>query len=684
MTGLSRQASDVRVNEVNLSATIIQNSNAIAAAVAVASRGPIGPTYYDSYDNFSRDFGDANIKVSYDHYGIYDYFRDGNGIWVARAVTSSTDSLTAATYGCSSVGTTGQSVTPAYSTAAYAGSVRDPNAADFTVGTDLWPVLTFGAGASPVYLFYSKKGPGSYSKNVGYRIKSYNLDPVPFLTTTPLTSGGYLDSGASGNTYRYYVAAFNDDGQVYFPAMKTAIMPATSTGAVTLNWGPVPGAAGYIIYGRSSTGTNYTINVVGGATLTWTDDGLNSEDSTGTAYPAYANTPIITSAADCPISSKFTLYVYDAEVSSTSPAETFTCSVTDLVDELGQQMETKQRVNLYSQYLGVVSNVDSYLDPSTIRLTSTVTTVAGTSVTLSTVWLGAGQSGAAPTTAEINAAWGVFTNTEKYVVDVMMNNGRATAPIQTYMDQVAQTRADCIAFLDTPSLAQSAQGALDYRNITLNLNSSYSALFCSDLLESDPVTSKLNYIPPSGAMAGLLARTTRVSYAYRSIAGLNRGLVNCLGVRELYEDTEATRLANAQVNYMRKFLGKGIPLWEQWTLSSSANALQFINVRVLCNVIKRSVREYLLYSLQEPGDDTLRKQIVYGISQYLDLIVGTRGIKSYRIVCNSTNNPASLTNVGKLKILVYIVPTIAVREIELTLAIGKEGLEMSEAELASL
>ena len=54
------------------------------------------------------------------------------------------------------------------------------------------------------------------------------------------------------------------------------------------------------------------------------------------------------------------------------------------------------------------------------------------------------------------------------------------------------------------------------------------------------------------------------------------------------------------------------------------------------------------------------------------------------IVCNATNNPTSLSNIGKLKVLIYIVPTIAVREIELTLAVGQEGLTMSESELASL
>jgi len=43
-----------------------------------------------------------------------------------------------------------------------------------------------------------------------------------------------------------------------------------------------------------------------------------------------------------------------------------------------------------------------------------------------------------------------------------------------------------------------------------------------------------------------------------------------------------------------------------------------------------------------------------------------------------------LTNTGVLAIGVYIVPILATHEIQLTLLVGKVGLEISEAEVAAL
>lgn len=681
MAGATRLASDVRTNEITLAATIIQNSNTTVGAVVVSDRGP-REGFYDTYDSYVADYGPANSRISYDGYSLYDFFREGNSAWIKRALTTSTGS-DAAKYGALGVGIADTSVTIPLKTVAVPTSYIDPLTASFAVGSTVFPLLDYGAAGTPLYVFYSKKGPSSLSANVSIRIESMNLEQPAGVDNQNFLSGGFLNSGG-GTTFRYRVAALNAEGQVYLARSRTATLGATTAGRVRLNWTPVPGAVGYVIYGRSNAGTNYTLAVVGQATLTWTDDGTAVEDTTGTLFPSVVNVPVTANYDLLPVNPKFVLKVFDSNVSTVNPVETFTCSVTDQTDEMGQQMETKQRLDMYSEYLLCVSNVPAQLNPERLRLYSTTNYVDLVSSAYVSVPLGAGQSGAAPTASEINATWTEFEDKEKYVLDVLINAGRAVPSIQKTMDQTARNRADCVAFLDTPSLNQKVDAVLDYRRITLNLNSTYSALFCSDLLEDDLATGKLLYVPPSGAMAGLLARTTRVDKAYRSMAGLNRGLVNALDVRETYRDGEATQLATAQVNYMRKFLGAGIPLWEQWTLSSAANALQFLNVRVLCNVLKRSMYGYLLYSLQEPNDETLRKAITYDLSKYLEYVQGTRGISSFKVVCNRSNNPDTLVNTGTLKVSVLIVPILAVRAIELSLIVGKEGLQITEQEIAAL
>jgi phage tail sheath protein FI len=183
-------------------------------------------------------------------------------------------------------------------------------------------------------------------------------------------------------------------------------------------------------------------------------------------------------------------------------------------------------------------------------------------------------------------------------------------------------------------------------------------------------------------MSGLYARTSRVSQPWFSIAGLNRGLLNVLNVRNTYDDGQATLLFQSQVNYMRKFVGRGIAAWEQATLYNKSSALQFLNVRFLCNIIKRSVYDFLLYGLQEPNDEILRKQLRYGLEEFLKIIKAQRGIRDYRVVIDDQNNPPALVNSGVLAVAVIITPILAVREIALTLVISKVGLEVGEAEIA--
>jgi len=643
VSNISRQHSDVYINEIDLSTSITSNSNATAAAVIVSAMGPTTPTFYSTADDFTFDFGNPNASVSFDHYAVLDYFKEGNSLWAVRGV---------GTGAAISAGVMWQSVaSPAVTTiGGISGGVADPTFLDWG---------TYVPSGTALFRFITKRGPGSYGNSVGISIDSENVNQVTGGSAALVATGGTLPAA----TYGYKVAAISKTTEGLASASITQVVASGSTNCVTLSWAAVPGAVGYKIYGRT-VGTELYIATVGGATLTYTD--------TGAITPAVGKAPIIL-AANLVISPVFTLNVFDSGVSTTTPVESFKCSVTEQTDETGSQMEITQRVNPFSNYLRVDSAVYLVNDPTTIRVTAVT----------SPVYLTGGASGATPTTSNLLTQWNLFLNKELYTVDVLINAGKVDPVLQTGMDYVARTRNDSVAFLDVPSGTQKAQSAVDFRNITLNLNSSYSALFCSDLLELDPINGKMLFIPPSGAMAALYARTSRIAKPWFSMAGLNRGLLGVQSIRNSYTDGEANLLFQSQVNYMRKFVGRGIPLWEQSTLYNKNSALQFLNVRFLCNILKRSVYEYLIYGLQEPNDDILRKQLTLALEDYLKVVKAGRGISSFRVVCDDTNNPPAVVNSGTLAIAVIIVPILAVHAISLSLVLSKVGYEVTEAELAS-
>lgn len=645
MASLTKRASDVRINEVALSTSLSGVSSCTGALVLVGPRGFSSPRFYSNADDFLFDYGNPNAAVSYDHYSALDYLREGNSLWVNRVVGAG------AKYSAAVVKLNNQLRTEI---AGISGGVTDPSTPD-------WGLYT-AVTETPLFLITPAQGQGSFGNNISVQLEAGNLDVVAGLLGTTSSQGGQLVAG----NYEYSVAAIATDGNETLASAPLSVIvgSATTTNSITVSWNAVSGAIGYRIYGRVA-GSIYYISQVGSSTTSFQDTGVITPDTT--------RTPITTVAGLAAPNPVFKLKVFDATVSLTQPVESFNCSLVEQTDDTGGQMEITQKVNPFSRYIRVQSNVSTLLSTPVLYSTTRVA-------------LTGGASGTAPTTADINKGWDTFNNKELYTLDVLINGGKTSVVVQKYMDYVAQTRNDCIAYLDMPSTKQKAQAAVDYRNLELNLNSSYSAIIAQDLQQSDAISGKILYVPPSGAIAGLLARTFRTTQPWFSTAGLNRGLLNgvTLGIREAYDDGQATLVTLANIAYVRKFLGRGIAFWEQNTLLNKSSALQDINIRVLCNIIKRASYNYLIYSLQEPNDDILRKSIQFALEQYLDIVKAGRGISNYRVVIDSSNNPPALSNAGVLAVAIVITPIRAVREIQLTLVISKEGLEVDEKTLASL
>lgn len=641
MASLTRRASDVRISEIDLSSSLTGASPSTAALVVVSAKGPQTPTFFSTADDFRAAFGDPDARVSFDHYCALDFFKGGNSMWAVRACGAGYRSSGAMVKLNSSLETVLEGLVA---------GVATPTSPDF--------VNTVIAGETALYQITAKNGPGSHGDAIEVEIESENITTPTNVDTTTTTLGGTLLAA----TYEYSVSAIGKSGETLGSAPATVVIGGVSvTNTVTVTWDRVPGAIGYRIYGRAP-GTPMYLDQVGGGTLSYTDTGLITPDATRLPI----TNPLLLPAPS-PI---FYVKVYDTVLSGSRPVEQFTCSVTEQVDDTGLQMEITQRINPYSRYIRVESNVGTLVTTPTIGSTLRVA-------------LAGGYSGAAPTSADINAAWRMFLDTSMYQIDMLINAGRALTSVQLAMDALAQSRGDCVAHLDCPQTTNSAQDVIDYRRLTLNLNSSYSTLNCSDALEADPINGKLLYVPFSGLTCGLQARVARTAQPWLSIAGLNRGRLGISDVRLRFDDGEATLLYQNQLSYPRRFVGKGIAWWEANTLLDKNSALQFLNIRVLCNVIKRACYDYLVYGLQEPGDDILRKQLQFSLETYLETVKNGRGISKAQVVITGVNNPVALMNSGILGVAVIITPVIAVREIQLSLAISKEGLTITEAEIAS-
>jgi phage tail sheath protein FI len=183
----------------------------------------------------------------------------------------------------------------------------------------------------------------------------------------------------------------------------------------------------------------------------------------------------------------------------------------------------------------------------------------------------------------------------------------------------------------------------------------------------------------------VFARTDRLAGPQYAPAGLTRGLIDVLDLRHKYGSQDRTDLFLAQVNYVRNFVGgEGNAVFEQVTLQAKQSALSWINVRRMTNVIKASVRDFLMYSVHEPNDPFTRKQIVRACTDYLQAWKDARGVSEFLVVSDDSNNPAAQYNLGILKVTIFITPIIAVHEIQVDMVITKAGLAYTEINIANL
>lgn len=635
-------ASKVIINEIDLSQIVTGASASVGAQVIVSNQGSPEPKLWTNGQDYLAEYGNPNAQISFDVYCGLDYFSEGNRLWALRVLGS----------GYSYAGTlmyqnaTGDLTQMA---AVAAGDVTDPTFPD-------WNVIKPNPTDTPIALFYPRRGPGSYASNIAVGISSSNILPPTNVAVASATTGGSIPAG----TYTYQVAALTPEGPTLASAqVVSTIAGGGVTNSITISWDPVPSAIGYRVYGRVTGATYGGIADIGQGTYQFVD--------TGAIAPNTTLQPVTTE----PTNIDFVVQVFDTDVSTSQPVESFTCTLEPGVDGDGVATELMERINPFSQYVYVTSNV-----PNIVGTLPRVTNAAY-------VNMGGGDSGAAPTSFDVAGAWARFQNRELYAVNLLINGGHADPGVQMAMESLARTRGDSVALLDVPSNQQTFQAAINYRNLSLNLNSSYAALFCPDVLENDTINGKQQYVPFSGWAAALCARTDRVANPSYSIAGLNRGLVNVLRLRYNYDPGQSDELFNAQVNYTRNFVGQGIALWEQQTLQAKASALSWLSVRRIVNVIKVSLYQFGLYVLQEPNDDFTRRQLVGSFSDYLETLKNARALFSYSVISDNSNNSAADVNSGVLRATVIIVPIIPVHQLIIDLVISKQGVSFTET-LAAL
>ena len=290
---------------------------------------------------------------------------------------------------------------------------------------------------------------------------------------------------------------------------------------------------------------------------------------------------------------------------------------------------------------------------------------------------------AAPQDSDLQSAFGNFTNKDSVAVSLVLT-GDASIAIQQYViDNIASSRADCVAFISPPQSAVVNNSGNETTDITtwltsLARSSSYVVADSGWKYQFDKYNNVYRWMPLNGDIAGLCVYTDSVRDPWYSPAGFNRGAIKN-SIKLAWNPSKSYRdiLYSAGVNPVVSFPGQGTVLFGDKTLQSKPSAFDRINVRRLFLAIEGAITQAAKFSLFEYNDSYTRAQFVGLITPFLRDIQGRRGITDFKVVCDGNNNTSDVIDANQFVGDIYIKPARSINFIQLNFVAVGSGVDFN-------
>jgi phage tail sheath protein FI len=186
---------------------------------------------------------------------------------------------------------------------------------------------------------------------------------------------------------------------------------------------------------------------------------------------------------------------------------------------------------------------------------------------------------------------------------------------------------------------------------------------------TDPDSLADATVPPSGAMAGCWARVDRTRGVHKVAAGFGLSgddgvIYGAWDVERRLTETECGTLNDLGVNCIRMPVsqGKRIPTaWGARTLSTHKH-FKSLPVRRTVSMMHREVNEGIAWALFEPINEDLMRLVREDVREYLrgmweaGALQGATEEEAFSVVCDTSNNPPSVTN----QFIMYVDVGVAV------------------------
>jgi hypothetical protein len=344
--------------------------------------------------------------------------------------------------------------------------------------------------------------------------------------------------------------------------------------------------------------------------------------------------------------------------------------------------------NYYKQVIFNNSNYVYVMDPVDFATTNATwgTTAFGKTfadpATITIVTLSTGIN-SLPADGNLQTAYDLFVNKDSVDISLVLTGGHSVTIQQYIIDNVAISRADCVAFVspryaDVVNMAGSESTNITNWLTALSRSSSYVVADSGWKYQLDKYNNIYRWIPLNADIAGLCVNTDNTRDTWFSPAGLNRGAIkNCIKLAWNPTKTYRDALYKQGVNPVVSLPGQGTVLFGDKTLLNKPSAFDRINVRRLFITLEKSIAQAAKYSMFELNDEFTRGQFVALVVPFLRDIQGRRGITDFKVVCDSTNNTQQVIDSNQFVGDLYIKPARSINYVQLNFVAVGSGVDFT-------
>jgi hypothetical protein len=484
----------------------------------------------------------------------------------------------------------------------------------------------------------------------------------------------YRDALKNGGS-NYYKTVINRDSEWIY-INETAFRDFFSVG--TDNQGAKPGDTGVggtkffdnnIVNSRASEFDSYDTTNITGTLVNGTYTVVDGLSYSGNAVTSHANGN--SGGLGVGASLEITLSGTAGSVGSAI----LTVSDANGVNTGGFGYKVDDEIRIPEQLLG--SSGSGYVSFDVSFIDSAPSDGVATTEALFDFTLQKGENGT-PGHGNITTALDVFNNAEEVDINLVFaeDYGTGTDVGNKIVQLCGTTRKDCVGFL-SPKV--SSNSSSEVKADLSAYNSSYVVMDSGAVYVYNKYKDEYVYIPASGHIAGLCARTDDTNDPWFSPAGYNRG--NLLGVTKLKWNptkTDRDELYKAGINPIIAQPGQGILLFGDKTAQSKPSAFDRINVRRLFIVLEKAISTASKFQLFELNDEFTRAMFRNMTEPFLRDVKGRRGITDFLVVCDETNNTGEVIDTNRFVADIYIKPARSINFITLNFVATRTGVEFSE------